>query len=306
VLTFVAMQTLGMSRGPVGATGPAGLRNFARTTLLLGALTALVVVIADALGGTSWAIGGLVIMGGVNFASWWFSDKILVAMHHARPLTRAEAPVVHDALARLAARAGVPMPRLMLVPDAAPNAFATGRNPEHAVVAVTTGLVQALDADEIEGVLAHELAHVLNRDTLVSTIAATLAGAISLVARMAGWVFMLGGGRSDDDEGTNPLAALLLIIVAPLIALLLQLAVSRSREFGADAAGARLAGAASGLARALRKLEAYSQRIPMRTADPATSHLYIVAPLTGVGGTLASLFRTHPSTDERVRRLQAL
>jgi heat shock protein HtpX len=292
-----------MSRGPFGA---AGLRNAARTTLLLGALTALVVVIADALGGTSWAIGGLVFMGGLNFASWWFSDKIVAAMHHARPLTRAEAPVVHDALARLAARAGVPMPRLMLVPDAAPNAFATGRNPEHAVVAVTAGLTQVLDPAEIEGVLAHELAHVLHRDTLVSTIAATLAGAISLVARMAGWAFMFGGGRSDDDEGTNPAAALILILVAPVMALLLQLAVSRSREFGADAAGARLAGSAGGLARALRKLEAYSQRIPMRTADPATSHLYIVAPLTGVGATLASLFRTHPSTDERVRRLQAL
>jgi heat shock protein HtpX len=280
--------------------------NYARTALLLGGLTALVVVAAHALGGTAWAAGALVFMGAMNFASWYWSDKIVIAMHRARPLGAHEAPHVHEALGRLARRAGVPKPRLYYVPDHAPNAFATGRSPERAVVAVTHGLVELLDNREIEGVIAHELAHVLNRDILIATVAATLAGAISLVARVAGWGMMFGGMRGDDEDRPNPVAALLMIIVAPLIALLIQMAVSRSREYGADATGARLAGSPDGLARALEKLHLVGQRVPMRTADPATSHLYIVAPLSGGATNLVNLLSTHPPVEERIRRLRAL
>jgi heat shock protein HtpX len=282
--------------------------NYIRTTLLLGALTTLVVLVADWLGGTAWAIGALVFMGAMNFASWYWSHKIVIAMHRARPLTYREAPHVHEAIDRLSRRAGIPRPAIYYVPDRAPNAFATGRNPEHAVVAVTHGLVELLDDEELEGVLAHELAHVSNRDVLISTVAATLAGAISLVARIAGFGMMFGMGRSSDDDegGTNPLAALLLIIVAPIIAVIIQLAVSRSREYGADSTGARLAGSSRGLARALEKLHLVNQRVPMRTADPATAHLYIVAPLAGVGTSLVNLLSTHPPVGERIARLREM
>jgi heat shock protein HtpX len=288
----------GLSSGHRGA-------NYVRTTLLLGGLTALVVVVAHVLGGTSWAIGALAVMAAMNFASWYYSDRIVVAMHRARPLAEAEAPHVFASLRSLARRAGVPVPRVVYVPDRAPNAFATGRGPGHAVVAVTHGALELLEPEELEGVLAHELSHVLNRDVLISTIAATLAGAISLVARVAGWTLMLGGGRHDDDR-ENPLAAQLLIVVAPLIALLIQVAVSRSREYGADATGARLAGTPAGLARALEKLHVASARVPMRTADPATAHMYIVAPLAGRGTALVNLLSTHPPVGERIRRLRAM
>jgi heat shock protein HtpX len=282
--------------------------NYARTALLLGGLTALVVLVAQYFGGTGAAIAALVIMGAINLGSWWFSDRIVVAMHRAKPLSPGEAPQVFRAVQRLSQRANIPMPRIVWVPDRAPNAFATGRSPQHAVVAVTAGLLELLDDEEIEGVIAHELSHVLNRDVLISTIAATMAGAISLVARMAGWALMFGGmgGRRDERERGNPLASLLLIIVAPIIALLIQMAVSRSREYGADATGARLAGSSRGLASALKKLEVMSQRVPMRTADPATSHLYIVAPLAGRGVSLVNLLSTHPPVEERIRRLQEM
>jgi heat shock protein HtpX len=304
----VASPAPGHLASPTARLGLAGKTgNYLRTTALLATMTALVVLAADYLGGTGWAIGALVFMGVMNFATWFWSDKLVVAMHGARPLTRDQAPVVHDVLARLTQRAGAPMPRLMLVRDAAPNAFATGRNPRHAVVAVTTGLLETLDEQEVEGVLAHELSHVLNRDMLIGTIAATMAGAISLLARLAGWALMFGGGRhSDDDNGPNPIGALLLMILAPIIAVLLQLAVSRSREYGADATGARLAGNPHGLASALAKLDAYSRRVPMRTADPATAHLYIVAPLAGRGAKLMNLFQTHPPIAERIRRIQEI
>ncbi len=279
--------------------------NYARTAVLLAAMTALVVLVADWLGGTTWAVGALVVMGGMNLASWYWSDKIVLAMHRARPLEADEAPHIHRAVHRLAQRAGVPAPRIYYVPDRAPNAFATGRNPRHAVVAVTHGLLEILDEEEAEGVIAHELAHVLNRDILIATVAATLAGAISLVARIAGFGMMFGG-RSSDDDGPNPLTALLLIILAPLIALIIQMAVSRSREYGADSTGARLAGNPRGLARALEKLHLVGQRVPMRTADPATSHLYIVSPLAGRGVSLVNLLSTHPPVEERIRRLREM
>jgi heat shock protein HtpX len=273
--------------------------NYARTALLLGAMTALVVVIAHALGGTSAAVGALVVMGVVNLISWYKSDRIVIAVHRARPLEYAEAPAVHDAVNRLARRASIPTPRIFYVPNPVPNAFATGRNPEHAVVAVTDGLLRILNEEEIEGVIAHELSHVLNRDMLISTVAATMAGAISLVARIAGWSMMFGGRRDQRDRG-NPLASLLLILVAPLMAAIVQMAVSRSREYGADATGARLAGNARGLARALAKLEAVNDRA-QAPADPAFAHLYIVEPRS-----ILRLFSTHPPVEERIRRLEAL
>jgi len=301
----------GLTSGPVRPFGPEPGRifaNYARTALLLGALTVLVVVAADWFGGTAWAVTALVGMGVANLASWYFSDRIVVAMHRARPLAPHEAPQVHAAVERLSRRAGVPMPRIVYVPDPAPNAFATGRNPQHAVVAVTHGLLAILDEREIEGVLAHELSHVINRDVLIATIAATMAGAVSLFARLAGYALLFGsrGGR-DDDRGGNPLGALLLVVVAPLIALLLHLAVSRSREYAADATGARLAGSPDGLARALAKLESAGREIPMRTADPATAHLYIVQPMVARASaafSIVELFSTHPSIDKRIARLR--
>jgi heat shock protein HtpX len=275
-----------------------------RTTLLLGTLTALVVVAAQLLGGTGLALGALVVMAAINLATWYYSDRLVIAMHRARPLRFEEAPHVHESMGRLARRAGVPRPALYLVDDAAPNAFATGRSPQHAVVAVTSGLLRTLTPGEVEGVLAHELAHVLNRDVLIGTIAATMAGVISLLARFAGFALMFGGRRGDDEQG-NPLGALLLMLFAPIIALLLQLAVSRNREYAADATGARLAGTGRGLASALGKLATASRRIPMHTADPATSHLYIVAPLGGRALKALSWFQTHPPVEERIRRLAA-
>jgi heat shock protein HtpX len=277
--------------------------NYARTALLLGLLTALVVGIADFFGGARWAVGALFFMAAANLGSWWFSDRIVLAMHRARELDPRSAPQVFEAVARLSRRAGIPEPRVYYVPDPAPNAFATGRDPEHAVVAVTHGLLQILDAREIEGVVGHELSHVLNRDILVSSIAATMAGAISLLARFAGYALMLGRGRGGDGDRRNPLGALFMIVVAPVVALLLQLAVSRSREYGADATGARLAGDPQALASALSKLDAAARQVPMRTADPATTHLYIVAPRAGWAGKIVELLSTHPPIEERIRRL---
>jgi heat shock protein HtpX len=279
--------------------------NYARTALLMGLLTALVVALADVLGGAGWAAAALVFMAVTNLASWYFSDRIVLAMHRATPLAPSEAPQVHAAVAELARRAGIPEPRVYYVPDPAPNAFATGRNPEHAAVAVTDGLLRILDGREIAAVIGHELSHVLNRDILIASVAATMAGAISLLARAAGWTLMLGRG-SDAESRRNPLGALFLIIVAPLIALLLQLAVSRSREYGADATGARLSGDPEALASALAKLDAVAHEVPMRTADPATAHLYIVAPLQGAAGAIVELFSTHPRVEERIRRLREM
>ena len=277
--------------------------NYARTALLLGLLTALVVGLAGMIGGTSWAVFALLLMAATNLGSWYFSDRIVLAMHRARPLDPGEAPAVHDAVARLSRRAGIPEPRVYYVPDPGPNAFATGRNPEHAVVAVTDGLLRILDEREIEAVIGHELSHVTNRDILIASVAATMAGAISLLARFAGWALMFGRGGGDRR---NPLGSLLLIIVAPIIALLLQLAVSRSREYAADASGARLSGDPEALASALSKLESVAREVPMRTADPATSHMYIVAPLTGMAGSIVELFSTHPKVEDRIQRLLAM
>ncbi|HET7874468.1 MAG TPA: zinc metalloprotease HtpX [Methylomirabilota bacterium] len=279
--------------------------NFAKTAVLLAALTALLVLIGDLVGGAQ----GMAVFFGLalvmNFASYWFSDRIVLAMYRAQPADEAAAPELHRIVRTLATRAGLPMPRIYVIPADTPNAFATGRSPEHAAVAVTEGILRVMSSDELEGVLAHELSHVKNRDTLTSTIAATLAGAITMVARMAGYAAMFGGRRSDDEEGggRNALAGLLLMIVAPIAAMLIQLAISRAREFQADATGARIAGQPWGLAKALEKLEMAAQAQPM-DASPATAHLFIVNPLSGRG--LMSLFSTHPPLQERVARLRAM
>ena len=280
------------------------MSNMLKTGVLLGVLTALFVVIGYALGGQQGMVVAFALAVAMNMFSYWFSDKIVLAMYGARPISEAEAPRLYAIVRRLATRAQIPMPPVYLIPTDAPNAFATGRSPDHAAVAVTEGIMRILDEDELEGVLAHELSHVRNRDVLISTIAATLAGAITYLAHMMQWAAFFGGGRSsDDEEGGSPWAMLLLAILAPFAAMLVQLAVSRAREYQADASGARLAGRSSGLAKALEKLETAARAEPM-PANPATAHLFIVNPLSGQ--TLMRLFSTHPPIEERVRRLRAM
>jgi heat shock protein HtpX len=278
--------------------------NTLKTTLLLGLLTGLFIAIGGLLGGRSGMMIAFIMALVMNFVSFWFSDKIVLAMYGAQPIGEADAPVVYRIVRNLATRAGIPMPRLYLIPSAQPNAFATGRSPRHAAVAVTEGIMRIMDETELEGVLAHELSHVLNRDVLVSTVAATLAGAIGMLANMAQWGLMFGGARGDDEErGGNPIALLLTAILAPIAAMLVQLAVSRAREYGADASGARLTRRPLGLASALAKLHQASQVVPM-DANPATAHLFIVNPLSAAG--FARLFSTHPPIEDRIARLRAM
>ena len=277
--------------------------NALKTTLLLGLMTGLFIAIGGLLGGRS----GMVLAFGValvmNFVSYWFSDKIVLRMYGAQPIGEAEAPIVYRIVRNLATKAGMPMPKLYLIPSATPNAFATGRSPEHAAVAVTEGILRIMNEQELEGVLAHELSHVLNRDVLISTIAATIAGAIGMLANMAQWSLFLGGSRDDEGRGTNPIALIATMIFAPLAAMLIQMAVSRSREYEADASGARLTRRPLGLASALAKLQQANQIMPM-DANPATAHLFIVNPLSG--RRFATLFTTHPPVEERIARLQAM
>jgi len=276
--------------------------NGIKTALLLGLMTGLILVIGGVLGGRNGMLIALVFAGVMNFFSYWFSDKIVLAMYGAKPVQSGEAPALHAIVERLAARANIPMPRLYLIPADAPNAFATGRNPDHAAVAVTTGIMKLLSEDELEGVIAHELSHVRNRDILISSVAATIAGAIAYLAHMAQWAAIFGGfgGRDDRDRGGGVIGLLATAIIAPIAATLIQLAISRSREFQADQSGAELAGSPFGLARALEKLGHASGRIPM-DANPATAHLFIVSPFTGQS--LMKLFSTHPPLEERIRRL---
>jgi len=279
------------------------MSNVFKTALLLAVLTAMLVLIGGAIGGRHGMAIALVMAFVMNFVSYWWSDKIVLAMYGAQPVDEASAPDLYSMVRRLATKAGVPMPKVYVIPSEQPNAFATGRNPSHAAVAVTEGIMRILDMEELEGVLAHEMSHVLNRDVLISTIAATLAGAITYLAHMAQWAAFMGGSRSDDDEGPSPIAMILMAVVAPIAAMLVQLAVSRSREFHADATGARLAGRAYPLAKALEKLDMASRAIPMN-ANPATAHLFIMNPLRGES--LMRLFSTHPSTEERIARLRAM
>ncbi|MGH7384345.1 MAG: zinc metalloprotease HtpX [Candidatus Rokuibacteriota bacterium] len=281
------------------------MANLMKTGVLLTALTVLLVLIGGALGGQNGMVMAFVLALVMNFGSYWFSDRIVLAMYRAQPIDEASAPGLHRIVRTLATRAGIPMPRVYIIPGETPNAFATGRNPQHAAVAVTEGILRIMSEEELEGVLAHELSHVQNRDTLIMAIAATLAGAITYMAHMAQWAMIFGGGRrdSDDSEGGGLIGGLLMIVLAPIAAMLIQLAVSRSREFQADASGARMAGQPWGLAKALEKLEMASKVAPMH-ATPATAHLFIVNPLTGGGWT--TLFATHPPIAERVARLRAM
>jgi heat shock protein HtpX len=280
------------------------MSNIFKTALLLAALTAMLVLLGGAIGGQQGMVIAFVIALGMNFFSYWFSDKMVLAMYGAQPLDEAAAPMVHRIVRRLTTRAAMPMPRIFLIPSDTPNAFATGRNPEHAVVAVTEGILRILDEEELEGVLAHELSHVKNRDVLISTIAATLAGAITYLAHMAQWAAMFGGRSGNDEEGgMNPIAAILMAILAPIAALLVQMAVSRSREYQADATGASIAGKPWGLAKALEKLQMAQEVAPM-DASPATAHLFIVNPLSG--RSLMNLFSTHPPLEDRIARLRVM
>lgn len=276
--------------------------NLLKTGLLLTGLTLLLIWIGNLIGGQVGIIVALVLAAIMNFGSYWFSDKLVVAMSGAQPLSEHEAPELYQMLREMTHRANMPMPRLYLIPEMQPNAFATGRNPQNGVVAVTQGLLQMMDYEEVKGVIAHELAHIKNRDTLIMAVAATIAGAISAVANMFYYTTLLFGSR--DEDAPNPLAALALTIVAPIAATIIQLAISRAREYEADRVGAGIAGTPIGLANALRKLEAAAQRIPNMHAQPATAHMYIVNPLRG-GGIMA-LFSTHPPVQERIRRLEAM
>jgi len=279
--------------------------NTLKVGVLLVALTALFIFVGDAIGGRGGAMIAFALALVMNFISYWFSDKIVLGMYGARALSPADAPDLYRLVERLSERAGIPVPRLYVVPGEQPNAFATGRDPAHAAVAVTAGLLHLLDTEEVEGVLAHEIAHIKHRDTLTMTVVATIAGAVMLLADMARWAMIFGGARSDDREGNHPLVYLFIMIVAPIAAMLIQLAISRAREYEADATGAKLAGSPDGLISALRKLEQASRMIPMQ-ASPSTAHLFIVNPLRGMGGTLMSLFMTHPPIEERIRRLQQM
>jgi heat shock protein HtpX len=274
--------------------------NALKTTILLAAMTGLLLLGGRVVGGRSGMTIALLIAAVMNFAAWFWSDKIVLASYGAQPVGPQDAPELYSIVEGLANRTGIPMPRLYVIPDPALNAFATGRSPSHAAVAATEGILRALNRDELEGVLAHELSHVINRDTLISTVAATLAGAITWLAHMA---YFMPIGRDRDDNGSNPLVALLTILLAPFAAMLIQLAVSRSREYEADASGARLVGHPDGLANALRKLQTAAESIPMRSADPATAHLFIVNPLSG--RSLGGLFSTHPPLEKRIERLMS-
>jgi len=279
--------------------------NAVKTVLLLGLLTALLLVGGEAMGGRNGLYMGFLMALAMNFASYFFSDKIALAMYSAQPVSETQNPEIYrrvgPIVANLTSRMGLPMPKLWAIPEDSPNAFATGRNPSHASVAVTRGLLSLMDDRELEGVLAHELGHVKNRDILISSIAATIAAAITMVARMA---MFFGGGRRDDDDGDNNILGMLfMMIVAPIAALLIQMAISRTREYGADASAAQYTGGPYGLVSALQKLETYSKRIPM-DASPATAHMFIIKPFTG--SALLRLFSTHPSTEQRIARLMAM
>lgn len=279
------------------------MNNTLKTAVLLGALTGLLVLIGDYFGGRQ----GMVIAFGfaflMNFGAYWFSDRIVLSIYRAQEVREAEAPELHRMVRTLAQRAGMPMPRVYIIPTMTPNAFATGRSPQHSAVAVTQGILKVLDSEELEGVLSHELAHIRNRDTLISTIAATLAGVVVMLANMARWAAIFGYGRDEEDEGGGLLGFIFLAILAPIAATIIQLAISRAREYQADESGARLTKKPWALADALEKLEYAAHKLPFN-ANPATSHLFIVNPLKG--GSVLSLFSTHPPIPERVARLRAL
>jgi len=276
------------------------MSNVLKTTFLLGALTGILLLFGQVFGGRTGmiiAFGFAVVM---NFGSYWFSDRIVLAIYRAKPVNESDDPELFSIVRNLATRAGLPMPRVYRIPQPTPNAFATGRNPENAVVAVTDGIRSLLTPEELSGVIGHELAHIGHRDILISSIAATLAGAIMMLASMARWALIFGGGRDGDN---NPFGALLMAILAPIAAIIIQMAVSRSREYQADQTGARIAGNPDSLASALEKLTMASKRVPM-ASNPATSHMFIVKPFSGKG--MLNLFSTHPPVEKRVERLRGM
>jgi heat shock protein HtpX len=276
--------------------------NHVKSAMLLAVLTALLLFLGQLIAGQSGLMIAIFMALIMNFGSFWFSDKIVLSMYGAREVTERDAPDLVHLTRQLAMRANLPMPRVYILDEDAPNAFATGRSPKKGAVAVSAGLMRMLSRDELAGVIAHELAHIQNRDTLIMTIAGTIAGALSYLSQMAMWGMMFRGS-SDDEDGPNPIAAILGILIAPIAASIIQMAISRSREYIADAHGAQISGTPMGLANALRKIESYAQRIPMHHGSPATAHLFIVNPF--VGG-LAGLFRTHPETKDRIARLEQM
>lgn len=279
------------------------MNNF-KVFLLMGVLSVILVLIGNAVGGSSGAMLFFLISLGMNFFSYFYSDKVAIKMTGSQPVSEEEAPQLYAIVRQLSQRAGLPMPRIYITPSPQPNAFATGRNPSNAAIAVTEGLLQILNRDELAGVLAHEMAHIKNRDVLIGTVAATFAGAISMIANVIQWGAIFGMGRSDEEGGGGGLlGGLLLAIIAPIAALIIQMSISRSREYMADESGARVAGNARGLASALLKLQSAAQRIPMEV-NPSASHLFIVNPLSGAS--MANLFSTHPPIEDRVRRLNEL
>jgi heat shock protein HtpX len=278
--------------------------NRLKTTLLLALLTVLMVVMGNAIGGKTGMVFAFFMACAMNFFSYWFSDKIVLAMYGAREITERDNPVFFGLVQRLAVQASLPMPRIYIIPSESPNAFATGRNPDHAAVATTEGILRILTPEELEGVMAHELAHVKNRDILVSTIAATFAGAISMLGSMLQWGAILAGHGNDKEGHGSLVGSLVMAIIAPLAAMMIQMAISRSREYLADESGARISGRPRALASALRKIHNVSRMLPMEEARPATAHLFIVTPLTG--GSLLKLFSTHPPMEERIERLEAI
>jgi len=277
--------------------------NSLKTAVLLGALTGLLVLIGGYVGGQNGMLIAFLFAMGMNFFSYWFSDRIVLRMYRAQEVTPQQAPELHRLVQDLAMKAGLPMPRVYIIPGDTPNAFATGRNEKHAVVAVTEGILRILSREELEGVISHELSHIKNRDILIGSIAATIAGAITMLANMAQWAAIFGGARGDDDEGGGMIGMLAMAILAPVAAMLIQMAISRSREYLADDGGARVSGKPWALASALEKLQAASRAIPMN-ANPSTAHIFTVSPLSG--RSFASLFSTHPPIEERIARLRSM
>lgn len=277
--------------------------NYLKTAVLLAVLTALLVFFGDLLGGRQGAITALIFAGVMNFVTYWFSDKIVLRMYGAKEVNESEAPALYGTVRDLSMKAGMPMPRVYMMENDAPNAFATGRNPKHAAVAVTTGIMKLLTREELAGVIGHELSHIRNRDILIATVAATIAGAISYLSHMAYYASLFGGSR-DNERNSNPLVFVVMMIVAPIAAMIIQMAISRGREYGADEGGAALTSNPLYLASALKKLDYYNKRIPMAAANGATAHMFIVSPLSG--GSLLKLFSTHPPIEERIKRLEAM
>jgi len=278
--------------------------NRIKTVFLLTCLTLLLVAMGNLIGGQSGMIIAFLIAGGMNFFTYWYSDKIVLKMYKAREVSETDHPDFYGMVRRLALQGNMPIPKVYIIPSEAPNAFATGRNPENAAVAATEGIMHLLTTEELEGVMAHELAHVQNRDTLIGTVAATFAGAIAMLGNMLQWAAIFGGGNQDDEEGGGMLSSLALAFIAPMVAMLLQMAVSRSREYLADATGARICGKPLALANALRKLQIGAQAVPLNEATPSTAHMFIVNPLTS--SSMLKLFSTHPPVEERIARLEAL